>query len=166
MDSTASSLHSKRRDGPAPAAKPAGPLERTQEITRTAFQALGLSAPQAEQAAAEGGAVLNGTLVSVVPLPVSSLTGKGGDDLFMITVETRRRVADLNAQQTATMLAHGPGLLAVHRATLGCHPDGRVLLHRTLDAATATPQDLANAMFTAQQLVQLLWGDASEPQQQ
>jgi hypothetical protein len=68
--------------------------------------------------------------------------------------------------QIATMLAHGPGLLAVHRATLGCLPDGRIVLHRTLSAGTATPQDLANAMHTAQQLVQLLWGDAGGPQQQ
>jgi len=164
MESTAAPTQSPRRE--APVRPLPGPLDRAQEITLTAFQALGLSAPQAEQAAAEGGVVLNGTLVSVMPLPVSSLTGQGSDDLFMITVETRRRVADLSAPQTAAMLAHGPGLLAVHRATLGCHPDGQIVLHRTLDAAATTPQKLANAMFTAQQLVQLLWGDTSDPQPQ
>jgi hypothetical protein len=163
MESTAS-LHSTRRDAPGLALDE--PLVRTQEITRTAFRVLGLSAPQAEQAAAEGGAVLNGTLVSVAPLAIGSLTGQDTDDLFMITVETRHRLEELNMPQIATMLAHGPGLLAVHRATLGCLPDGRIVLHRTLSAGTATPQDLANAMHTAQQLVQLLWGDAGGPQQQ
>jgi hypothetical protein len=149
--------------GQAPDDDPQG---HTLEFTRTAFQALGLTAPQAAQAAAEGGAMLNGTLVSVAPLPIGGLTGKAADDLYMVTVETSRRVEDLNAKQVATMLAHGPGLLAVHRATLGCLPDGRIVLHRTLDAASATPQDLANAMHTAQQLVQLLWGDGNAPQQQ
>lgn len=167
MESTASS-HSTRRDAPVPTspAAPEGPLGRTHELTRTAFLALGLSAPQADQAAAEGGAVLNGTLVSVLPLSFSSLTGEGSDDQFLISVETPRRVDDLNAKQAVAMLAHGPGLLAVHRATLGCQPDGRIVLHRTLNAGTTTPQALAHAVKTAQQLVQLLWGDAGGPQQQ
>lgn len=167
MELTASS-HSTSREVPvpAPAATPEGPLGRAQEITRTAFRALGLSAPQADQAAAEGGAVLNGTLVSVVPLSFRSLTGRGTDDQFLISVETPCRVEELNAKQVVAMLAHGPGLLAVHRATLGCQPDGRMVLHRTLDAGTATPQDLAHAVKTAQQLVHLLWGDAGGPQQQ
>ncbi len=164
MESTPSP-HSTRREVPGQA--PAdGPQVRTLEFTRTAFQALGLSAPQADQAAAEGGAVLNGSLVCVAPLAIGSLTGNTSDDIYMVTVETRRRVEDLNTKQVATMLAHGPGLLAVHRATLGCLPDGRIVLHRTLDAARATPQDLANAMHTAQQLVQLLWGDGNAPLQQ
>lgn len=156
--------HSTRRE--APGLTLDGPQARAQEITRTAFRALGLSAPQAEQAAAEGGAVLNGTLVSVIPVPVSNLTGQDADDLFMVTVETRRRLEELSTPQVAAMLAHGPGLLAVHRATLGCQPDGRIVLHRTLSARTASPQDLANAMHTAQQLVQLLWGDTGGPQKQ
>lgn len=142
------------------------PQSRAQEFTRTAFRALGLSAPQAEQAAAEGGAVLNGSLVSVVPVPVSSLTGQDAEDLFMITVETRRRLEELSTPQIATMLAHGPGLLAVHCATLGCQPNGRIVLHRALNARAATPQDLANAIYAAQQLAQLLWGDADGPQRQ
>lgn len=164
MESTALP-HSTRRDAPGQAGDE-GPLVRALEFTRTAFQALGLSAPQAEQAAAEGGAVLNGTLVSVAPLAIGKLTGKDTDDLYMVTVETRRRVEDMNSKQVATMLAHGPGLLAVHQATLGCLPDGRIVLHRTVHAASATPQDLANAMHTTQQLVRLMWGDGNAPLQQ
>lgn len=164
MEST-TTPHSTRREAPGQAPDD-GPQVRTLEFTRTAFRALGLSAPQADQAAAEGGAVLNGSLVCVAPLAIGSLTGKTADDLYMVTVETRRRVEELNTTQVATMLSHGPGLLAVHRATLGCLPDGRVVLHRTVDAASATPQDLANAMHTAQQLVQLLWGDGRAPQRQ
>jgi len=141
-------------------------LGQAQEITLMAFRALGLTAPQAAQAAAEGGVVLNGALVSVVPLALSSLTGQDAHDQILVSVETPRRVEQLNAQQTAAMLAHGPGLLTVHRATLGCQPDGRIVLHRTLDARIATPQDLVHAMKTAQQLVQLLWGEADGPQQQ
>lgn len=169
MEPTASS-HCTHREvlvpAPVPAAVPEGPLERAHEITRTAFRALGLSAPQADQAATEGGAVLNGTLVSVMPLSIGSLTGRSIDDQFLISVETPRRVEELDTQQTVTMLAHGPGLLAVHRATLGCQPDGKIVLHRTLNASTATPQELAHAVTTAQQLVQLLWGEAHGPQQQ
>jgi hypothetical protein len=151
---------------PPAAATHEGPLGRAQEITSTAFRALGLTAPQAAQAAAVGGAVLNGSLVSVMPLAISSLTGQAAHDQFLISVETPRRVEQLDAQQAGAMLAHGPGLLAVHRATLGCQPDGRIVLHRTLDAGTATPQDLVHAMKTTQQLVQLLWGEAEAPQQQ
>lgn len=164
MEST-TSPHSTRRDTPSPVPDDQ-PQVRTLEFTRTAFRVLGLSAPQAEQAAAEGGAVLNGSLVCVAPLAIGKLTGKDADDLYMVTVETRRRVEEMNPKQVATMLAHGPGLLAVHRATLGCLPDGRIVVHRTVDAASATPQDLANAMHTAQQLVQLMWGDGNAPLQQ
>lgn len=164
MESTAIP-HSTRRDATSQAGDE-GPLVRTLEFTRSAFRALGLSAPQAEQAAAEGGAVLNGTLVSVAPLAMGTLTGKDTDDIYMVTVETRHRVEDMNSKQVATMLAHGPGLLAVHQATLGCLPDGRIVLHRTVHAASATPQDLANAMHTTQQLVRLMWGDGNAPLQQ
>lgn len=139
---------------------------RTLEFTRTAFEALGLSGQQAEQAAAEGGAMLSGTLVSVAPLALGSLTGQVADDLYMVTVETRLRVDDLNPGQVVSMLAHGPGLLAVHQSTLGCMPDGKVVLHRTVRAASATPQDLAQAMHTTRQLVQMLWGEGGTPQQQ
>jgi hypothetical protein len=163
MEST-SSPHSTRREAPGPAA--GRPQVRTHEFTCSAFRVLGLSAPQADRAAAEGGAVLNGTLVSVAPLPIGSLTGQPTDDLYMVTAETRRRLGELTTGQVAAMLAHGPGLLAVHRATLGCLPDGRIVLHRTVDAAGATPLDLANAMHTAQQLVQLLWGDRTDSAQQ
>lgn len=162
MESTASS-HPTCREAPVPAS--AATPEGAQEITRTAFLALGLTAPQADQAAAEGGAVLNGSLVSVLPLSFRNLTGQDTDDQFLISVETPRRVDELNAKQAVAMLAQGPGLLAVHRATLGCQPDGRIVLHRTLNADTATPQALAHAVKTAQQLVQLLWGDADGQQQ-
>jgi hypothetical protein len=110
--------------------------------------------------------VLNGTLVSVLPLSFSSLTGEATDDQLLISVETSRRVDDLNVKQAVAMLAHGPGLLAVHRATLGCQPDGRIVLHRTLNAGTTTPMALAHDVQRAQLLVQLLWGDAGGPQQQ
>jgi hypothetical protein len=162
MESTAAP-HSTRREAPGPAAD--RPPVGTHEFTCTAFQALGLNALQADRAAAAGGAVLNGTLVSVAPLPVGSLTGRRTDDLYMVTAETGRRLAELSTRQVAAMLAHGPGLLAVHQATLGCLPDGRIVLHRTVDAAGATPLDLANAMHTAQQLVQLLWGGSNPAQQ-
>lgn len=150
----------------APASTHSGLLACTEEFTRTAFQALGLTAPQAAQAATEGGIVLNGTLVSVAPLPISSLTGQDGNDLYIVTVETPHCLEELSAQQLATMLAHGPGLLAVHCATLGCQPDGRIVLHRALEAGSTTPQDLADAMHQAEQLVQVLWGHDSDPQQQ
>jgi hypothetical protein len=133
-------------------------LMQAHELTSAAYEALGLSAQEAAQAAADGGMVLNGALVTVAPLPIGTLTGRERDSAFMITVETPHRMDEIAPEAAVDMLSHGPGLLAAFGAALGCQPDGAIVLHRKLDAHDASAETLAHEMLTTQQLVQLLWG--------
>jgi hypothetical protein len=141
-------------------------LMQAHELTSAAYEALGLSAQEAEQAAADGGMVLNGALVTVAPLPIGNLTGRERDSAFMITVETPYRMDEIAPEAAVDMLSHGPGLLAAFGAALGCQPDGAIVLHRKLDAHDASAATLAHEMLTTQQLVQLLWGNVDTSKEQ
>ena len=141
-------------------------LMHAHELTSAAYEALGLSAQEAAQAAADGGMVLNGALVTVAPLPIGNLTGRERDSAFMITVETSYRMDEIAPEAAVDMLSHGPGLLAAFGAALGCQPDGAIVLHRKLDAHDASAATLAHEMLTTQQLVQLLWGNADTSKEQ
>ena len=149
-----------------PGTLPDSMLVQAHELTSAAYQALGLSAVEAAQAAADGGMVLNGALVTVAPLPIGNLTGRDQDSVFMITVETPHRLDEIDTEAAADMLAHGPGLLAAFGAALGCQPDGAIVLHRKLEAQDASAESLAHEMLTTQQLVQLLWGNVDTSKEQ
>ena len=57
-------------------------LMQAHELTSAAYEALGLSAQEAAQAAADGGMVLNGALVTVAPLPEGTLTTRSVSSLL------------------------------------------------------------------------------------
>lgn len=131
-------------------------LARTHELASQAFQALGMNASDAAQAASDGGMVLNGRLVTVAPLPVSALTGQADDDALMLTVDLGKSLDKLTTAGVAAMLAHGPGLLAAYGAALGCQPDGSLVVHRRLNTHQTTGAGLAGDILTTRRLVQML----------
>ncbi|MBB6582259.1 type III effector protein chaperone [Ralstonia solanacearum] len=132
-------------------------LQRAHELTHAAARALGLDEPAAAQAADDGGVVLNGTLVTVTPMP---LEGLAGDGTLVVSATLGCRVDGLEAQTLCDILAHAPGVLAVYNAAIGCQPDGTLVVHRMVPARDTAFDTLAEDMFVTQQLAALL-GDAA-----
>jgi hypothetical protein len=141
-------------------------LARTHALASLAFQALGMTAGDAAQAASDGGMVLNGRLVTVAPLPVSALTGRATDDALMLTVDTGLRLEKLPTEGVAALLAHGPGLLAAYGAGLGCQPDGTLVVHRRLSTHQTTGAGLADDILATRRLVQMLRAGQGNARQQ
>ena len=137
----------------------AAPLSRLGELTRDASLRLGLDAQAAAQAAADGGLVLGDAPVSVTAIPLSALA-EGSKDVTVISVAMARRIDEMSAADLAALLAHAPGLLAVSDATLGCQPDGSLVLHRVLRGDGLDGEALAAALLHARQLVQLISDEA------
>ncbi len=137
-------------------------MQRTHELTQAAARALGLDEPTAAQAADDGGVVLNGTLVTVTPMPLEGLAGEAGDDTLVVSATLGCRVGELDAQALCAIFAHAPGVLAVYSAAVGCQPDGELVLHRMVPMRDAAVDTLAQDMFVTQQLAALL-GDAATP---
>lgn len=131
-------------------------LARTHDLTRDASLALGLNTQAAAQAAADGGVVLDGALVTVAPLPLGVTDGSLQSGVLMVSVETGRRLQDLGTQAVAELLVNAPGLLAVFDAAIGCQPDGAIVLHRSVKAADTAGADLAHCMRVTRQLTRLL----------
>ncbi len=126
-------------------------LRRAHELTHAAARALGLDEPAAAQAADDGGVVLNGTLVTVTPMP---LEGLAGDGTLVVSATLGCRVGECD------ILAHAPGVLAVYNAAIGCQPDGTLVVHRMVPVRDEAVDTLAEDMFVTQQLAALL-GDAA-----
>nr|CCA79015.1 conserved hypothetical protein [blood disease bacterium R229] len=137
-------------------------MQRTRELTQAAARALGLDEPTAAQASDDGGVVLNGTLVTVTPMPLEGLAGEAGDDTLVVSATLGCRVGELDAQALCAIFAHAPGVLAVYSAAIGCQPDGELVLHRMVPVRDAAVDTLAQDMFVTQQLAALL-GDAATP---
>jgi len=131
-------------------------LARTHDLTRDASLALGLNTQAAAQAAADGGVVMDGALVTVSPLPLDPADGPLKNSKLMVSVDTGRRLQDLDAQAAVALFAQAPGLLAVFDAAIGCQPDGVIVLHRVMKAVDAAAGDLAHCMRASRQLARLL----------
>jgi hypothetical protein len=127
-------------------------LTRVHALTREAARALGMDAAAAEQAALDGGLVLDGEVVLVSPVAL----GTEGANSLVISVSLGRRVGQMPVSALSSVLAQAPGLLAVHRMTIGCDPDGELMLHGTADAGTATSASLARDLLAVRQLALLL----------
>lgn len=127
-------------------------LTRIHLLTRDAARALGMDAEAAEQAALDGGLVLDGEVVLVSPVAL------GADDAnsLVISVGLGRRLGQMPVSALSSVLAQAPGLLAVHRMTIGCDPDGELMLHGIADAGTATSTSLARDLLAVRQLAVLL----------
>jgi len=131
-------------------------LARTHELTRDASLVLGLNTQAAAQAAADGGVVMDGALVTVSPLPLDPAEGPLENSKLMVSVDTGRRLQDLNVQAALALFAQAPGLLAVFDAAIGCQPDGVIVLHRVMKAVGTAAGDLAHCMRVSRQLARLL----------
>lgn len=141
-------------------------LARAHDLTRDASQALGLNTQAAAQAAVDGGVVLDGALVTVSALPLDPADGPLANSKLMVSVDTGRRLQDLNAQAAVGLLAQAPGLLAVFDAVIGCQPDGAIVLHRVLSVVDTAAGDLAHGMRVARQLAWLLDVEMSAAKEQ
>jgi hypothetical protein len=131
-------------------------LARTHDLTRDASLALGLNTQAADQAAADGGVVMDGALVTVSPLALDLAEGALENSSLMVSVDTGRRLQDLDAQAAVALFAQAPGLLAVFDAAIGCQPDGVIVLHRVLKGVGTQAGDLAHCMRVSRQLASLL----------
>ncbi|MEQ6350082.1 hypothetical protein [Ralstonia pseudosolanacearum] len=135
-------------------------MQRAHELTHAAARALGLDEPAAVQAADDGGVVLNGTLVTVTPMPLEGLAGEAGDGALVVSATLGCRVGALDARALCALFAHAPGVLAVYNAAIGCQPNGELVLHRMVPVHDAVVDTLAQDLVVTQQLAVLL-GDAA-----
>ncbi len=127
-------------------------LTTVHALTRGAARALGMDDAEAEQAALDGGLVLDGEAVLVSPVAL----GAPGANALVISVSLGRRLGQMSAAALTGVLAQAPGLLAVHRMTIGCDPDGELMLHATADPETATSESLVRDLLAVRQLALLL----------
>ena len=133
-----------------------GPLlAHVHGLTRAAARALGMDADAAEQAARDGGLVLDGEAVLLSPVALASAQES----------KLGLRLGEMPPAALIALLAQAPGLLAVHGMTIGSDPDGMLALHRVVDAETASSESLVQDMLTARQLA-LLLQDAATPKEQ
>lgn len=121
-------------------------------LTQGAARILGLDEHAAMQAAADGAVVIEGALVTVMPLPL--VAGRGS--MLVVSVNTGRSLQDLGLQVAAELFAHAPGLLAVFEVAIGCQPDGMIVLHRAVKADELEPTELAHCMLATRRLTPLL----------
>lgn len=135
-------------------------MQRAHELTHAAARALGLDELAAAQAADDGGVVLNGTLVTVTPMPLEGLAGEAGDGALVVSATLGCRVGALDARALCALFAHAPGVLAVYNAAIGCQPNGELVLHRMVPVHDAVVDTLAQDLVVTQQLAVLL-GDAA-----
>ncbi|NKA50602.1 type III effector protein chaperone [Ralstonia solanacearum] len=108
----------------------------------------------------DGGVVLNGTLVTVTPMPLEGLAGEAGDGALVVSATLGCRVGALDARALCALFAHAPGVLAVYNAAIGCQPNGELVLHRMVPVHDAVVDTLAQDLVVTQQLAVLL-GDAA-----
>ncbi|MBB3293789.1 hypothetical protein FHT39_002428 [Mitsuaria sp. BK045] len=139
-----------------------GPLlAHVHGLTRAAARALGMDADAAEQAARDGGLVLDGEAVLLSPVALASAQ----ESKLVVSVTLGLRLGEMPPAALIALLAQAPGLLAVHGMTIGSDPDGMLALHRVVDAETASSESLVQDMLTARQLA-LLLQDAATPKEQ
>ena len=139
-----------------------GPLlTQVHGLTRAAARALGMDAAAAEQAARDGGLVLDGEAVLLSPVALEPADASK----LVLSVTLGLRVGELSPAALIALLAQAPGLLAVHGMTIGSDPDGVLTLHRCVDASIASSESLVQDMLTARQLA-LLLQDAATPEEQ
>lgn len=134
----------------------ASQLDITHDLTRSAAEILGLDHEAAAQAAADGAIVIDGALVTVAPLSLVVAEEPSRTGALMVSVDTGLLLQDLGMQVAAELLAHAPGLLAVFEATIGCSPDGTLMLHRVVKADALAAADLAHCLLATRRLTQLL----------
>ncbi|KOR47932.1 hypothetical protein ADT25_03970 [Xanthomonas oryzae] len=122
----------------------------------SAAQALGMDEASADQAAHNGGFLLEGKQVAVCPVAL----GPAEAGRLVMSVSMGVSVKECSASELLALFGQVSGLLAVHGMAIGCDPDGGLLLLRALEPGAISPEILVEEMIAARQLVSLLLSTA------
>ncbi|PPT94572.1 hypothetical protein XarbCFBP7408_13295 [Xanthomonas arboricola pv. guizotiae] len=136
-------------------------LARSHTLMRSAMQALGMDEASADQAALDGGFLLEGKQVALCPVALEPAQ----TSRLVMSVSMGVNVRECSADELLALLGQVSGLIAVHGMAIGCDPDGGLLLLRALEPDAASPETLVEDMIAARQLVSLLSSTAVSQEQ-
>jgi hypothetical protein len=125
-------------------------LVQAAQILRQVAAMLGLDRHDAEEVAKDGLIALDERLLSVTPV-----VREDGPSAWLITLITN--IADEGEHDAlVNLLQHVPGLLVAHRAALGMSPEGKWLVHRSVDFDGMDPPTLMRELLATRWLEALL----------